>query len=238
MATSVHPVVLQEPVESRLVWEAPVRIAHWMMAISIVGLLLTGFYIAWPIAFTQGEAFDSFLMGRFRQIHFAFGYVFLFGFLLRFYWFFRGNNYARSGFPFFWRKEWWHQIFEQAWEYATLRFDSRYVGHNKLGGLSYILGVAFLGAAEILTGFAMYGESNPGGFWDRMVGWITPMVGGSYGLHHWHHLFAWGLLLFAAVHIYIVIVDSIFMDNGLLNSIFTGRKYVRKGDIDSDHWIN
>lgn len=238
MATIVHPVHRPDAVESRLVWEAPVRIAHWLMALAVTGLLVTGFYIAWPIAFTQGEAHDSFLMGRFRQIHFAFGYVFLVGVLLRAYWFFRGNNHARSGFPFVWRKQWWAQIREQSWEYATLHFDSRYVGHNQLGGLSYTFAIVFLGLGEILTGFAMYGESNPGGFWDRAAGWITPLLGGSYGLHHWHHLFAWGLLLFVAVHIYIVIVDSIFMDNGLLNSIFTGRKYVRKGDIDSNHWLN
>ena len=47
---------------------------------------------------------------RVREIHFGAGMVFLFGFLLRVYWFYVGNNYARSGFPFVWRAEWWKDL--------------------------------------------------------------------------------------------------------------------------------
>jgi Ni/Fe-hydrogenase 1 B-type cytochrome subunit len=223
---------------ARHVWDAALRVAHWMAAVSTTILIGTGFYIAWPIAFTQGEAYDSFLMGRVRQVHFSFGYVLLIAFLIRGYAFFFGNNYARSGFPFIWRKQWWGRIREQMTDYLVIRAGTRYVGHNQLGALTYMLLIGFLGVGQILTGFAMYSESNPGGFWDTMVGWVIPLCGGSWGLHHWHHLFAWGILLFVPIHIYVVVLDSILFRNGLISSIVMGRKLVRKDDVDSKTWIS
>ncbi len=224
--------------ESRYVWESPVRIFHWMIALAIPVLLATGFYIAWPFASVQGEATGNFLMGRMRQIHFGAGYVLLAAFAIRIYWFFAGNHYARSGFPFVWKKAWWTHLGEQAREYLTIRLTKRFVGHNQLGALSYLLFVGLMGGAEIATGFAMYSESNPGGFWSRVFGWVIPFCGGSYQTHQWHHFFAWGILLFIAIHIYIVVLDSIYLDNGMVGSIFTGRKFVRSTDADSKTWIS
>ncbi|MEZ5366839.1 MAG: cytochrome b/b6 domain-containing protein [Bryobacterales bacterium] len=120
----------------------------------------------------------------------------------------------------------------------TIRIGKRYVGHNQLGALSYILFVVMMGGAQLLTGFAMYSESNPGGFWDRMVGWVIPLLGGSWQVHQWHHLFTWGLLLFVMIHVYVVVLDSVLLKNGLLSSIITGRKFVRKDDVDSKTWIS
>lgn len=241
MSTQVHPtpvLIPQERIDSRYVWESPIRIAHWMLALSIPVLLATGFFIAWPWASVQGEATFGFLMGRFRQIHFISGYVLLVAFIIRIYWFLMGNNYARSGFPFFWKASWWHQLAEQAWEYLTIRITQRFVGHNQLGALSYLVFVAGMGGAEILTGFAMYSESNPGGFWSKLTGWVIPLCGGSYQVHQWHHAFAWGILLFIGIHIYVVILDSIYLDNGMVGSIFTGRKFVRSSDADSKTWLS
>ena len=229
---------MNSQLESRYVWESPIRIAHWILTLSIVALLATGFFIAWPWASLQGEATYAFLMGRVRQIHFIAGYFLLAAFVIRIYWFFMGNNYARSGFPFFWRVSWWRDLVEQAWEYLTIHITSRFVGHNQLGALSYLICVAGMGGAEIATGFAMYGESNPGGFWSKIFGWVLPLCGGSYRVHQWHHVFAWGILLFIFVHIYIVVLDSIYLDNGMVGSIFTGRKYVRETDADSTTWIS
>jgi Ni/Fe-hydrogenase 1 B-type cytochrome subunit len=230
--------VPSEPIESRYVWESPIRIAHWMLTLSILVLLPTGFYIAWPFASMQGEATNNFLMGRVRQIHFIAGYVLLFAFLIRLYWFFAGNNYARSGFPFFWRASWWREIVAQAWEYLTIRITQRFVGHNQLGALSYLLCIVGLGGVEIATGFALYSESNPGGFWSRIFGWVIPLCGGSYQVHQWHHACAWGIGLFILIHVYIVVLDSIYLDNGMVGSIFTGRKYVRRSDVDSKTWLS
>jgi hypothetical protein len=46
-----------------------------------------------------------------------------------------------------------------------------HLGHNALAGLSYTIFVIGLGWLQILTGLALYSETNPGGFWDRT--WTT-----------------------------------------------------------------
>jgi Ni/Fe-hydrogenase 1 B-type cytochrome subunit len=67
---------------------------------------------------------------------------------------------------------------------------------------------------------------------------VIPLLGGSYQVHQWHHAFAWGIMIFIAIHIYIVILDSIYLDNGMVGSIFTGRKFVRKSDVDTNTWLS
>src|SRR5579863_2730959 len=94
----------------KYVWEFPVRLSHWVNAIAIAALFVTGLYIATPILAPGGEAANHFVMGKFRMLHFAFGLALLLGVLLRVYWFFVGNNYARSGFPLFWRWSWYKAV--------------------------------------------------------------------------------------------------------------------------------
>ena len=57
------------------VWEKPVRVFHWVNALSITVLFATGLFIAHPILGNSGEAYDNFLMARVRQIHFIAAYV-------------------------------------------------------------------------------------------------------------------------------------------------------------------
>ena len=61
------------PVEYKRVylWNWVVRAMHWISALSIVVLFVTGFYIGRPYFVSGGEAIDHFLMGRFRFAHFA-----------------------------------------------------------------------------------------------------------------------------------------------------------------------
>ena len=188
---------------------------------------MTGLYIADPIFSASGQAPDVPVMGRFRQVHFAAAYVFTAAFLWRISWFFLGNKYARSGVPYFWRPSWWRNLFRQALDYLRLDFGHRHLGHNALAGLSYTIGVIGLGWAQILTGFALYSESNPGGWLGRLFGWVIPLCGGSFRTHMWHHLFAWGFVVFTILHVYIVLLDARQYRNGLLVSMITGYKFRR-----------
>ena len=222
----------------RYVWQWPIRVFHWTNAISITVLFLTGLYIAHPILAPAGEAYKAFVMGRVRQIHFLFAFIFAVGFIWRMYWFWMGNNYARSGFPFFWRRSWWQDLFRQLGDYLHLRRGHVHLGHNALGGLSYTVFVIGLGWAQLLTGFAMYSESNPGGFWSSLVGWVIPLAGGSFQVHMWHHLFAWLFVVFAILHLYIVFYDGQQYKNGLVTSMISGVKFYQEGDVDHDSWLS
>jgi Ni/Fe-hydrogenase 1 B-type cytochrome subunit len=222
----------------RYVWQLPVRIAHWVNVAAMLTLFWTGLYIASPILAPNGEAYKNFVMGRVRQIHFVAGYAMLFAFLLRVYWFYVGNNYSRSGFPLFWRAAWWGDLKSQTIQYLRLERGHVHLGHNALAGMAYTLFVIVLGWCQIVTGLALYAENNPGGFWDRLVGWVTPLLGGSFGLHMWHHTFAWGFVVFAILHLYIVLFDSHQFRNGLITSIISGYKFYEKGDLDHDRWLS
>ena len=222
----------------KYVWQAPVRLSHWVNALAVGALFLTGLYIANPALAPNGEASNHFVMGRVREIHFVAGYGLLFGFLLRIYWFYFGNNYSRSGFPFVWRKEWWADLRAQAMQYLRLERGHVHLGHNALAGLVYTFFVIFLGWCQIFTGFALYSESNPGGFWDRLLGWVIPFLGGSYMVHLWHHTLAWSFVVFTIVHLYIVFFDSHQFRNGLITSIISGYKFYQKGDLDHDRWLS
>jgi Ni/Fe-hydrogenase 1 B-type cytochrome subunit len=220
------------------IWELPVRITHWVTALCLTGLFITGLYIGSPILTSSGEPANHFLMGRIRQIHFAAGIIFVISFLLRIYWFWAGNNYARSGFPMVWKRTWWQDLFRQAMDYLRLQRGHVHLGHNALGGLAYTFFVIALGWVQIFTGLAMYSETHPGGWLNKLVGWVIPLIGNSYSTHMVHHLTAWAFPIFALLHIYIATYDSTQFGNGLITSIISGYKFYRRGDIRHDEWIS
>lgn len=74
------------------VWELPVRIYHWVNALCIVILCITGFIIADPPAMLNAsEAYFSYWFGVVRFIHFVTAFVFFFNFVFRLYWGFVGK---------------------------------------------------------------------------------------------------------------------------------------------------
>ena len=78
------------------VWELPVRIFHWVNATAIVVLCVTGYIIGNPPAIqhaTPPEA--NYWFGWVRFIHFAAAFVFILNFIVRLYWAFAGNSFAR-----------------------------------------------------------------------------------------------------------------------------------------------
>lgn len=232
---AIRALPASEPRYTRVyVWQWGLRSFHWVAAAAITALFATGLMIAQPTLTATGEPYDVFVMARVRQIHFAAGYVFAIAFVWRIYWFFAGNKYARSGFPYVWRADWWRKLVHQAWGYVKLDFGRPHLGHNALAGLSYVLFVGVLGLGEIVTGFALFSESSPGGAWDKLFGWVIPLLGGAFRTHMWHHLFAWGFLVFAILHIYIVLLDSRQYRNGLITAMITGFKFKQVDDDESE----
>src|SRR5512145_2713949 len=95
-------------IKSVYVYEAPVRLWHWINALSLVVLAITGYFIGSPLPTMPGEASANYLMGYIRFAHFAAGYLFLVGLAGRLYWAFVGNHHARELFtlPVFNRVYW------------------------------------------------------------------------------------------------------------------------------------
>jgi Ni/Fe-hydrogenase 1 B-type cytochrome subunit len=227
--TSMNPVTKSSHRPARFeriyVWELPVRLFHWINALCLTLLFATGLYIAHPVLVTSVEAWNHFAMGWVREVHFAAAIIFTFTFFWRGTWMIFGNRYARTGLPRFWSRRWWGDLAQVATQYLKLRTGRPHLGHTALAGLSYVLFIGVLGLAQILTGFALYAQSSPGGFWDRLVGWVVPLLGGLYNTTMWHHLFAWGFVVFAVLHIYIVLLDGQAFRNGLVSSMIDGNKF-------------
>jgi Ni/Fe-hydrogenase 1 B-type cytochrome subunit len=235
MATAQHVVFRpgEERLGNRYVWELPVRITHWVTAGAITVLFATGMFITFPVFTSYGEPYRAFLMGRVREVHFIAGYALALSFAIRGYWFFVGNKYARSGLPLVWKKSWWDALFAVTREHLSVRRGPNQLGHNAMAGFSYFVGVGGMGIFQIITGFALYGETNPGGFWDQSCGWIIPLLGGSFRTHMWHHLVAWGFVAFTIAHLYFVFFESLRFREGLVSSIVSGDKFFREGDEDA-----
>lgn len=208
------------------VYEAPVRLWHWVNALAITVLAVTGWFIASPLPSQPGEASAHFIMGYIRFAHFSAGYVLLVGLLGRIYWAFVGNHHARQLFlvPFF-NASWWKEVlFELRWYLFLERDPKKYVGHNPLAQmmmfLLFFLPLLFM----IVTGFALYGEGAQAGSWAHSLftAWVIPLFGESQDVHTWHHLIAWLIVLFVMLHVYAAIREDIMSRQSLVSTMLSG----------------
>ena len=81
--------------ERHYVWSILLRLFHWCFALSIVTLVVTGFYIHFPWTNTLLEGSGSFPVATMRYIHFVAGFVFTGSILARFYLLVFGNRQER-----------------------------------------------------------------------------------------------------------------------------------------------
>jgi Ni/Fe-hydrogenase 1 B-type cytochrome subunit len=214
------------PVQAVYVYESPVRLWHWVNALAITVLAITGWFIASPLPSQPGEASANFLMGYIRFAHFSAGYVLLIGFLGRVYWAFVGNHHARQLFVLpIHNSNWWQEVlFELRWYLFLEKKPKKYVGHNPLAQLAmftlFLTTVVFM----MVTGFALYGEGAQAGSWAHTLfsSWVIPLFGQSQDVHTWHHLGLWVILLFVLVHVYAAIREDIVSRQSLVSTMLSG----------------
>jgi Ni/Fe-hydrogenase 1 B-type cytochrome subunit len=210
------------------VYEVPVRIWHWVMALCMVVLAITGYLIGAPLESVGGEASDHFMFGYIRFAHFAAGYVFAVFFVLRVYWAFVGNKYAREIFivPFsLLTAKFWKGLISDVLFYLYLKKEpGSYEGHNPLAAVAmffmYLLGSVWM----ILSGFALYGEGTGMGSWQHtwFTSWLQPLVGDSQQLHTYHRLGMWYLIIFSMAHMYMVVRQDVFTRETIISTMING----------------
>lgn len=209
-------------------WEWPIRAMHWAAALSLVVLVVTGFYIGRPYFITHGEASAHYLMGWMRFLHFAAAAVFVATAIVRVYWLFAGNQFERWKALFPVRKQDWINLVKQVKFYLMIQPEKapHYLGHNPLQQFSYT-GLYFVAAAQVITGFAMYGQANPGGWWYTLFGWVSQLLGGIQVVHFVHHVLTWVFLIFIPIHIYLALRADLLERTGTISSIVSGGRFVR-----------
>ena len=208
------------------VYEAPVRIWHWVNALSLVVLMITGWFIAHPLPTMPGEASDHFLMGYIRFAHFAAAYIFVIGFVGRVYWAFIGNDHARQVFlPPIFNRQWWGGVWHEVKWYAFfVREPRKYTGHNPLATLFMHIMLIWGSVFMIVTGLALYGEGTQAGSWAHTMftSWVVPLFGQSQDVHTFHNLGMWYILCFVLIHVYVSIREDIMSRQSLVSTMVSG----------------
>ena len=228
--TRLSPAAAAPPVEYRsiYVWELPVRVYHWINAVCLVALCVTGYMIGAPIRmFYAAEAYQQYWFGTVRFIHFLCAFVYVFNFLARLYWGFVGNQYAswKSFFPL---KPSQRREIVEVLEADVLEVKMHgpiSTGHNALAGFVYFFTfLAFV--AQTITGFALYSSMSTSRL-PAMFNWIVPLMGGEFRVRFWHHLFLWFFVSFVIVHVYLAFYHDYIEGRGTISSIVGGWKFDR-----------
>lgn len=205
------------------VWEFPVRLFHWVNALAITGLFISGLYIGHPVFVTPGEAVQNFFMGTIRYLHGIFAFVFMANMLFRLYWFWVGNEPSKLRF---WTKHFWLDFVKMLKYYLFItREHSVTTGHNALAQLSYLIVIWLGGLFMIVTGLAMRGGGDPNGKVQMLFGWVVPLFNGEYQVRNLHHLVAWCFAVFLLTHLYMVIRQDLLDDDGTISAIINGHKF-------------
>lgn len=218
--------------KSVYVYEAPVRAWHWLNALAITVLAISGYFIGAPLPTQPGEASEHYLMGWIRFAHFAAAYIFAIGLLGRLYWAFVGNHHARELFtlPLFTPAYWREVGVMLKWYAFLIPQPSQYVGHNPMARLAMFCGYFLFSVFMICTGFALYGEGAQMGSWqEAMFGWVISAFGGnSQEVHTWHRLGMWGMVVFVTLHVYAAIREDIMGRQSIVSTMISGYRTFKK----------
>ena len=215
-----------EGIERVYVWDLLVRMSHWIIMISVFILAITGIYIGKPYLTPSGPAGEQFVMATMKTVHFYTAIIFALTVASRIAWMFVGSYYAR-----------WHQFVpmnarRRSDVFGMLKFylflskePPLNVGHNPLAGMTYLL-VFALYLTMIFTGFALYSVSAVG--YMQMWEFLLPIFGGAQMARWIHHVAMWFILGFVAHHIWSAMLVSRVEGMGLIDSLFSGYKFLPK----------
>lgn len=209
-------------------WHLPIRATHWIAAICIVTLVVTGLYIGKPYFLVGDQAESPFVMGWIRFVHFVSAAVLIVAAIVRVYWLFAGDKYERwrALFPF--RPIDWVHLGRQIRYYSVFLHEKapHYLGHNPLQQLSYTA-LYVVTLIQIITGLGLYGLSNPAGFFYATFGWVSPLLGGVQVVRFVHHVMTWYFAIFVPLHIYFAVRADVTERDASISSMVSGGRFRR-----------
>ncbi|KIE59449.1 Ni/Fe hydrogenase 1 b-type cytochrome subunit [Methylacidiphilum kamchatkense Kam1] len=212
------------------VYEAPLRLWHWINAASIFVLSLSGYFIAHPPPSIGGEAFGHYNFAFIRYVHFVAALLFDVGLMIRIYWALAGNRFGRDFLllPLFDRC-WWTEVLKKIKWYLFLEKEPiKYVGADPLNRLATFC-VFLLDWFMLITGLALFGEMDGMGTWAYYLFtiWVLPIFGSSQNLHTFHHLGMWLFVIFILLHVYVVIREDILGRVSVIETMINGWRTFR-----------
>ena len=207
------------------VYSSANRILHWIRALVITGLTITGFYIAKPFL-SPAESSDKLLFAEWAFWYYLFGFVLVSGGLVRIYLFFFGkdrNGELRSLKDVFSLRSWMTQL-------KSYFFVGELQKKGLYGPLQFItyFAITVLVILASVTGLVLYVHvyhQGIGGFLYEPMRAVEAWMGGLATVRLIHHITMWGFLIFIPIHVYLVIWSAIRFKHGALDVMFTGYDY-------------
>ena len=208
-------------------WHWPLRAMHWIAAVCLVVLVVTGFMIGKPYFLPSAEVGAPFWIGWVRFLHFGAAGLLVMTGIVRAYWLLAGNRFERLPALFPVRPRDWVNLVRQVKFYLMIDVEKapHYLGHNPLQQWFYTM-VYVVTGIMVVTGFAMYGQSSPGGLVHAAFGWVGPALGGIQYVRLVHHVLTWFYPLFVVFHIYLAVRSDLLERTGTMSSVVSGGRFV------------
>ncbi|QOR61149.1 Ni/Fe-hydrogenase, b-type cytochrome subunit [Sulfurovum sp. ST-21] len=230
---TVHKEISAEDtcIEREMEFTPAYRWQHWIRALSIVVLTVTGFYIADPfVAPIPNSEPTNFMQALFRGWHEIFGFVLIAVVVFKSYLFVFAKRYRDeigSIKDFINPKTWIKQI----GYYLLVSKHPHLKGtYNPLQFIAY-LGFYMLMFILILTGLILYVHvyhEGLGALLYESMRSFEVMLGGLAWVRELHHIAMWGVIIFVVVHVYMAIFNAVFGKEGSMDAIFSGMKWHKK----------
>lgn len=212
------------------VWDWQTRVLHWVNATLIIALALL---IVGKFGMEYLGVAKNF-RAPVRKLHAYVGYVFIITFMLRLFWGFAGNKYARwrDIIPYNARR--WTEIAQDVRWYLSF-FSGRpanVLGHDPLASLFYIALFVILilqsATGMILSGteFNMYpGFALTGSMSKDAAESLADFLGTI------HEFGFWFILFFFAAHIAGMVAHELKEKPGMFSAMIHGKKYIGREDL-------
>lgn len=234
--------ILQHPVppargdyEWMYLWQLPLRLMHWIAALSIVSLVISGWWIGRPFFFGDVQSTSTFGTQWARLIHFVAAMVLAVTGLVRIYWLIAGNRFERFTALFPVRPRDWSNLVKQIRFYLFVPPKSmpQYIGHNPMAQFSYTF-VYLMATLMVVTGFALYTTTHPNGWMYGLFYPVTVALGGLQYVRLLHHLSTWAFVVFIPVHVYLAMRSDVIERGGGVSQMINGGKFVPRNEDYAD----
>jgi len=208
-------------------WSVAMCINHWAMALCMVILIITGFYIGRPFTVAAGETWKKFFMAEIRFVHLLFGLILTALMTWRIYLALFSRFHADWKDFFAWLDL--KNVFRQIRFYTLI--STELPEHTGLYGTLQSAAYGFLlvmALFEVITGLVLYGalhQAGLGGFLYSVLRFGETALGGLAGTRFIHHLLTWFFVLFIIIHTYLAFWYDVVFKKGTISSIISGRVF-------------
>ena len=217
------------------------RINHWVVAICMVGAIITGLYIGHPYyqSFISDPAVDKYVMAWNRWIHFIIAIIFdVSSIVIAYLYFFsRFEKPYKKLIPTAKNIQEFFAVLINLLTFNRVKnFDST---HSDSFNTVYFFIFHLLLAWMLLTGLQLYvhglesGLSSIGKWWPSLLhlatDWTVVVTGGTYmDVRISHHITMYIIIVWVMFHIYYQVWRTIFWGEGDIAIVFGGSKFVKE----------